>query len=244
MKFNSIFAVTSMFVAGALAKDNFELSNLNGTWNLGGLTSSVLSAVNGLIDTYKLSINCPQIFITGYENDTVYIQPSFRFGWFNNNTQTTTTTNITLSGLLSLDNSSSETEGDFKAELSIPTAAAGQEASQVHMLNAAFIGGSHDNPLPHGADFSGDISVKLASTSDKDSYDALLLTLSNLKTGSSEFVMASPLLKRSSSSDDEYQLLLIKNDMNSYNESDFNDAISALDEKSNNITYLGNTCSA
>jgi hypothetical protein len=186
MKFSGIIAAASMFVVGAVSQGTFDLSSLNGSCKLifclylflisnffffhknlgaiGGLGSTLLVKIQTLTQIYNMTVNCPQVYITGNTNDTAYIQPSVEFGWYNSTSQSSQKANISLSGLMSFVNVTDDNGANFDVQFSLPSIARGLVANQVHMLNAALSGRNSSDPLPHGADYQANLFVKFVST--------------------------------------------------------------------------------
>ena len=101
MKFSGIIAAASMFVASAVAQSTFDLSSLNGSCKhsgmcvvsseqinnlllgaIGGLDSTLLVKIKAMTQIYNMTVDCPQVYITGNTDNTAYVQPSVEFGWY------------------------------------------------------------------------------------------------------------------------------------------------------------------
>ncbi|KAG2208604.1 hypothetical protein INT46_009146 [Mucor plumbeus] len=242
MKFSGIIAAASMFVVGAVSQSTFDLSSLNGTWAIGGLDSTLLVKIQTLTQIYNMTVNCPQVYITGNTNDTAYIQPSVEFGWYNSTSQSSQKANISLSGLMSFDNVTDDNGANFNVQFSLPSIARGLVANQVHMLNAALSGGNSSNPLPHGADYQANLFVKFISTKNDGVNDVVLASPSNFSAVAPNDEDASNFVRRDETTEVSYQLLLV-NGSNTLDEALFENITSSLGSQTS-LTKLNGTCSA
>ncbi|GAN02393.1 hypothetical protein MAM1_0021c01836 [Mucor ambiguus] len=242
MKFSGIIAAASMFVAGAVAQSTFDMSSLNGSWAVGGLDSTLLMEVKALTQIYNMTVDCPQVYITGSTNNTAYVQPSVEFGWYNAITQSSQKVNISLSGLITLANTTDNNGANFDVKLSLPSIARGLIASQVHMLNSALSGGNSSDPLPHGADYQANLFVKLVSSKNDGVNDVVLASASNFTAVAPSDEGASNFVRRDEASEVPYQLLLV-NGSNTLDEAAFQNVASLLNNETH-LTKLNSTCSA
>ncbi|CAO0790101.1 unnamed protein product [Mucor circinelloides] len=242
MKFSGIIAAASMFVAGAVAQSTFDLSSLNGSWAIGGLDSTLLVKIKALTQIYNMTVDCPQVYITGNTDNTAYVQPSVEFGWYNAATQSSQKANVSLSGLITLANTTGNDGANFNVQLSLPSMARGLVASQVHMLNSALSGGNSSDPLPHGADYQASLFVKLVSSKNDGVNDVVLASASNFTAVAPSDEGASNFVRRDEASQVPYQLLLV-NGSNTLDEAAFQNITSSLNSETS-LTKLNGTCSA
>ncbi|KAI8639153.1 hypothetical protein BD408DRAFT_421914 [Parasitella parasitica] len=241
--FGIITAIASVFVASTIAQNAFNVSSLNGTWVVGGLESTLLVKIETLAQIYNMTIKCPQMYLASTTNNTVYIQPSVEFGWFNSTTQSSQNANISLSGLMTLVNTTDDNGANFDVQFSLPSVAKGLVANQVHMLDAALSGGNASNPLPHGADYQANLFVKLVSSKNDSVKDVILASCSNVTDVVSSDEGASNFIRRGEASPQvPFQLLLV-NGNNTLDEAIFENITSSLGNETS-LSKLNNTCSA
>ncbi|KAK4511284.1 uncharacterized protein ATC70_012499 [Mucor velutinosus] len=242
MKFSGIIAAASVLVAGAVAQSTFDLSSLNGSWAIGGLDSTLLVKIKALTQIYNMTVDCPQVYITGNTSNTAYVRPSIEFGWYNAKTQSTQKTNISLSGLITLVNTTDNSSANFDVQLSLPSIARGLVASQVHMLDSALSGGNSSDPLPHGTDYEASLFIKFVSSKNDGVNDVLLASASNFTAVAPSDEGASSFVRRDEASEVPYQLLLV-NGSNTLDETAFQNITSSLNSETS-LTKLNDTCSA
>ncbi|CEP18446.1 hypothetical protein [Parasitella parasitica] len=240
MKFSGIITTAaSMFVAGAFAQSTFNVSSLNGTWAVGGLESTLLVKIEALAQIYNMTVSCPQVYMAATSNNSVYIQPSVEFGWYNSTSQSSQNANISLSGLMTTDDNGA----NFDVQFSLPSVAKGLVANQVHMLDAALSGGNTTNPLPHGADYQANLFVKLVSSKNDGVNDVVVASCSNVTDIAPSDEGVSNFVRRDeASSQVPFQLLLVNGNI-TLDEAGFENITSSLGDETS-LSMLNNTCSA
>ncbi|KAI7907400.1 uncharacterized protein BX663DRAFT_557945 [Cokeromyces recurvatus] len=250
MKFNKIIIAVSMLIVGAMAQESFNLSSINGTWYIAGMATSMLFKYDIISQLYNMSVSCPQIYISGNNTNTVYIQPSFEFGWYNMTSKASESANITLSGLMTLENGSSPTDANFTALFSIPSSSSsskGRTTNHLEMLNTVWKSGNSSNPLPHGPDFRGNINFKLSNQTNGN-YSTILCSASNFSfvtnkpsNGSNHFFVPRAINEQTVG-----QVLLVNSSdaLNTLNDTAFQNIITTYGSEIGNFTRLNNTCNA
>lgn len=229
--------------------------------NLQGLPKNLLTKIQVMSRLYNISIDCPQVYITGnytgnataaYNStaNATYIQPSIDFTWFNSSTSESESANITLSGLLTLEEGSNATDANFTAQFSLPRAAQGKPASHVKMLDTAFTGGNSSDPLPHGVDYWANFTVKLASSQNDSVYDVFFVNAYNFSSTHDDEDDMGGFQRRDSNDDDDDDVyddavqLLFTNETAVIDNSTFNTIIEDIGQWAANLTFLNNTCTA
>ncbi|KAI8387040.1 hypothetical protein BD560DRAFT_486587 [Blakeslea trispora] len=174
----------------------FNLSAINGTWHVAGLTDTLLSDFADLSQYFNFSIKCPQVYITGNSTNVSYVQPSFNLEYYNESLGMNQTANISLSGLMTLENVTSATQANFSVLLALPSmndssssystnslakilAVGSSSSSSATTLNIT--AGNVTDPLPYGANISATFSFNLSS-SNGSVYDIVLLTATNFSS--------------------------------------------------------------
>ncbi|KAI8971541.1 hypothetical protein BDF20DRAFT_885038 [Mycotypha africana] len=235
MKLTGLIAVAT-FIAGAVAQTNFDLSTLNGTWHAVGLQIGLYKKMFAVTKIYGVDVNCPRILIAGHSTNASYIEPAVQIGIHNNTSSSVEKYDVSASGVATLANVSDPTTASFSAQLSIPSAAKGKIANHVHMLDAAFSGGSAENPLPHGPDYQATVNIRLVSSKNDGNNDAMLLSLSDISKTQQQQQQQQQLVRR----DRRYQALLVK-DRNTLDEQSLNTITTNHPEASGLV--LVNMCS-
>lgn len=191
MKLTGILAAAAMAVGAFAKSDNstmsgsegFNLTALNGTWHMAGITTALYKEISLITAIYNMTLSCPQIYITGNSTNTSYIQPSLVLGWYNDTTQQSESANVSLSGLMTLNSTGSNaTFAQFHALFSMTFANQHSDSSgsnSVKMLDATFSSGNSSNPLPNGPDFEADLNVTLASSFNNATNDVVLIRAYN-----------------------------------------------------------------
>lgn len=222
---------------------------------------------------YNITVSCPQVYITGNFSNTnvtsaynstanaTYIQPSIDFKWYNTSTNESESANMTLSGLLTLEEGSNATDANFTAQFSLPQLAQGQPATYVKMLDTAFTGGNSSDPLPHGTDYWANFTVKLLSSQNDSTYDVVFINAYNFSSTSDSndtsdtggFHQRRDSTNGHGSNDDEdskhsgyddAMQLLFTNETAVIDNSTFQTIITEVGYWGANLTFLNNTCTA
>lgn len=183
-----------------------------------------------------------QVYITANTNDTAYIRPSVEFGWYNSTSQSSQKANISLSGLMTLDNVTDDNGANFNVQFSLPSIARGLVANQVHMLDAALSSGNSSDPLPHGADYQANLFVKFVSSKNDDVNDVVLVSPSNFSAVAPNDEAASNFVPRDEATEVSYQLLLVGGS-NTLDEASFENITSSLGGQTS-LTKLNDICTA
>ncbi|OBZ85515.1 hypothetical protein A0J61_06433 [Choanephora cucurbitarum] len=240
----------------------FNLSAINGTWHVAGLTDTLVEGFAEISQYLNFSIKCPQIYITGNTTNVSYVQPSFNLEYYNESLGRNLTANISMSGLMTLENVTSPTEANFSVLLAFPTMDNGTSYSSTNNLARILAAGSSysssttlnitagnvTDPLPNGANISATFGFNLSS-SNGSVYDIVLLTASNFS------VVSNSSDSSNGNFDDQdnngyggnmteqvYQLLLT-NTSTVLNQTIFNQTIDTFGTFASNVTRLNNTCS-
>ncbi|RCH98498.1 hypothetical protein CU098_009468 [Rhizopus stolonifer] len=239
----------------------FNMSAINGTWHVAGLTKSLLHDFDLLTEYYNFSIKCPQIYITGNSTNVSYIQPSFNLEWYNDTLKSNQTANVSFSGLMTLENVTSATQANFSVLMAIPSMNQSYSTNSLARMLAAnspysssssssknFTAGNVTNPLPNGPDFSAIFSFNLTS-SNGSVYDIALLTASNF-TNLNETNQNSSLYRRQlapsapQNMTNQVYRVLLTNNTTPLNETAFNSTIQAYGDTATNVTWIQDTCNS
>ncbi|KAI8378195.1 hypothetical protein EDC96DRAFT_561734 [Choanephora cucurbitarum] len=241
----------------------FNLSAINGTWHVAGLTDTLVESFTELSQYLNFSIKCPQIYITGNTTNVSYVQPSFNLEYYNESLGRNITANFSMSGLMTLENVTSPTEANFSVLLAFPTMDNDTSYSSTNNLAKILAAGSSfssssttfnitagnvTDPLPNGANISATFGFNLSSTNGSV-YDIVLLTASNFSavsnssdSSSSEFDDQGDNGYGGNMTEQVYQLLLT-NTSTVLNQTVFNQTIDTFGTFASNVTRLNNTCS-
>ncbi|KAI8880839.1 hypothetical protein K501DRAFT_335167 [Backusella circina FSU 941] len=273
MKLTSVISTIALFtgVFGAtnLTSTNnataFNVTSLNGTWYVEGVQTSVLTALTALSQVANVTISCPQVFVTPAENstlnNTLYVQPSLRLDWFNTTSQMQEKTNISLSGLMTLNTTNSTDQAVFNVSFAIPQGVKEIMASDDSLPTFdadAFTAGNVSEPLPNGADYTGFIDVKLGSSNGTakgillfKAYNFTIAAGNNATAAGNNTTTSHQ--KRDDTAEEEddnddtdafYGLLVHENVTAAEPSTTFNETITSLGGNATELSQLNYTCSA
>jgi hypothetical protein len=225
--------------------------------------NSILKALTSISKVANVTISCPQVLVSPAENttsnDTLFIQPSLRLDWFNPLSKTQEKTNISLSGLMTLNTTNSTDQATFNVSFSIPQGVKAIMADNdaLPTFDAdSFTAGNVSVPLPNGADYTGFFDIKLGSTNGT-AQDILLFKAYNFTvaenatatTNTSTLLEGADEDADNDDNDDDdddvfYGILTHENVTSAMPSTNFNETVTSLGGNATDLSQFNYTCSA